>query len=123
MLRLELRPQASRLWTYASPLLAIAMTVGLGVLIFMALDKDPVRALQMFFWEPLKSKYAIGELMVKGTPLLLIALGLSVCFRSNVWNIGAEGQFVIGAVCAGGVALMADKSTGGWIVPALLLAA
>jgi simple sugar transport system permease protein len=100
MLRLEPRPGASRLWTYASPLLAIALTVGLGVLIFLALDKDPVRALQMFFWEPLKSKYAIGELMVKATPLLLIALGLSLCFRSNVWNIGAEGQFVIGAVCA-----------------------
>jgi simple sugar transport system permease protein len=96
--------------------------VGLGVLIFLALDKDPVRALQMFFWEPLKSKYAIGELMVKATPLLLIALGLSLCFRSNVWNIGAEGQFVIGAVCAGGVALLATKDTGGWIVPALLLA-
>jgi general nucleoside transport system permease protein len=92
------------------------------VLIFLALDKDPVRALQMFFWEPLKSKYAIGELMVKATPLLLIALGLSLCFRSNVWNIGAEGQFVIGAVCAGGVALLATKETGGWIVPALLLA-
>jgi simple sugar transport system permease protein len=76
----------------------------------------------MFFWEPLKSKYAIGELMVKATPLLLIALGLSLCFRSNVWNIGAEGQFVIGAVCAGGVALLATKDTGGWIVPALLLA-
>jgi simple sugar transport system permease protein len=76
----------------------------------------------MFFWEPLKSKYAIGELMVKATPLLLIALGLSLCFRSNVWNIGAEGQFVIGAVCAGGVALLASKDTGGWIVAALLLA-
>ena len=122
MLRLEPRPGASRLWTYASPLLAIALTVGLGVLIFLALDKDPVRALQMFFWEPLKSKYAIGELMVKATPLLLIALGLSLCFRSNVWNIGAEGQFVIGAVCAGGVALLATKETGAWIVPALLLA-
>ena len=122
MLRLEPRPGASRLWTYASPLLAIALTVGLGVLIFLALDKDPVRALQMFFWEPVKSKYAIGELMVKATPLLLIALGLSLCFRSNVWNIGAEGQFVIGAVCAGGVALLATKDTGGWIVPALLLA-
>jgi simple sugar transport system permease protein len=60
--------------------------------------------------------------MVKATPLLLIALGLSLCFRSNVWNIGAEGQFVIGAVCAGGVALLATKDTGGWIVPALLLA-
>jgi ABC-type uncharacterized transport system permease subunit len=122
MLRLELRPGASRLWTYASPLLAIALTVGLGVLLFMALGKDPVRGLQMFFWEPLKSKYAIGELMVKATPLLLIALGLAVCFRSNVWNIGAEGQFVIGAVCAGGVALLADKSTGGSIVVVVLLA-
>jgi simple sugar transport system permease protein len=60
--------------------------------------------------------------MVKATPLLLIALGLSLCFRSNVWNIGAEGQFVIGAVCAGGVALLASKDTGAWIVPALLLA-
>ncbi len=122
MLRLEPRPQSSALWTYASPVLAIAITVALGVLIFMALDKDPVRALQIFFWEPLKSKYAIGELMVKATPLLLIALGLSVCFRSNVWNIGAEGQFVMGAACAGSVALLATPSTGLWIVPALLLA-
>ncbi|MEI7785132.1 MAG: ABC transporter permease [Betaproteobacteria bacterium] len=122
MLRLEPRAQASSLWTYASPLLAIALTVSLGVLLFVALGKDPVRGLQMFFWEPLKSTYAIGELMVKATPLLLIALGLAVCFRSNVWNIGAEGQFVIGAVCAGGVALLADKDTGAWIVPALLLA-
>jgi ABC-type uncharacterized transport system permease subunit len=67
----------------------------------------------VFFWEPIKSPATrIGELMVKATPLLLIALGLAVCFRSNVWNIGAEGQFVIGAVAAGGVALLADKDTG-----------
>ena len=58
--------------------------------------------------------------MVKATPLLIIALGLSVCFRANVWNIGAEGQFVIGAVAAGGVALLADKTTGPWIIPAIL---
>eukprot|EP01030_Chromulinospumella_sphaerica_P003071 gene3071-3001_t len=122
MLRLEPRPQASRLWTYASPLLALVLTVLLGVALFMALGKDPVRGLQMFFWEPIKTSYALGELMVKATPLLVIALGLSVCFRSNVWNIGAEGQFVIGAVCAGGVALLADKDTGRWIVLAVLLA-
>jgi general nucleoside transport system permease protein len=96
--------------------------VCIGVLLFSALDKDPLRGLSMFFWEPVKSAYALGELMVKATPLLLIALGLSVCFRSNVWNIGAEGQFVIGAVFAGGVALMADKTTGGWIVLAVMLA-
>ena len=122
MLKLEPRPQASRWWSYGSPVLALAITVLLGVVLFMALGKDPVRALLVFFWEPIKTPYAIGELMVKTTPLLLIALGLAVCFRSNVWNIGAEGQFVIGAVTAGGVALLADKTTGAWIIPAILVA-
>jgi simple sugar transport system permease protein len=122
MLRLELRPEPSRLWGVASPLLALAITVVLGVMLFSALGKDPLKGLQVFFWEPVKSPYALGELMVKATPLLIIALGLAVCFRSNVWNIGAEGQFVMGAVAAGGVALLADKTTGPWIVPALVLA-
>ena len=122
MLKLELRPQASPIWSVASPLLALAITVVLGSLLFIALGKDPVRGLQMFFWEPIKSNYALGELMVKATPLLLIALGLAVCFRSNVWNIGAEGQFVLGAICAGGVALLADKESSRWIVLGILLA-
>ena len=122
MMRFEARPEPSKFWTYASPLLALLVTVVIGVLLFVALGKDPVRGLQVFFWEPVKSPYALGELMVKATPLLIIALGLAVCFRSNVWNIGAEGQFVMGAVAAGGVALLADKTTGPWIVPAILLA-
>jgi simple sugar transport system permease protein len=122
VLRLEMRPQVSPVWSIASPLLALAITVVLGATLFLALGKDPVRGLQMFFWEPVKSGYALGELMVKATPLLLIALGLAVCFRSNVWNIGAEGQFVLGAICAGGVALMADKESTRWIVLAILLA-
>ena len=121
-LQLEARPQASRGWSYASPLLALLVTVVIGVLLFIALGKDPVKGLQVFFWEPIRSAYALGELMVKATPLLIIALGLAVCFRSNVWNIGAEGQFVIGAVAAGGVALLADKTTGPWIIPAIVLA-
>ena len=122
MLKLEPRPQASKMWSYGSPLLALAVTVLLGVILFMALGKDPVKALLVFFWEPVRTPYALGELMVKATPLLIIALGLAVCFRSNVWNIGAEGQFVMGAVTAGGMALMADKNTGIWIIPAILLA-
>jgi simple sugar transport system permease protein len=122
MLKLELRPQLSRFWSYGSPILALAITVVIGVALFAALGKDPVRGLQVFFWEPIKSPYAIGELLVKATPLLIIALGLAVCFRSNVWNIGAEGQFVLGAIAAGGVALLADKSTGPWIIPAILVA-
>ncbi len=122
MLRLEPRPAPSRAWTWGSPLLALAITVVIGVILFTAMGKDPVRGLQVFFWEPIKSAYALGELGVKATPLLLIALGLAVCFRSNVWNIGAEGQFVIGAIAAGGVALLAGKDTGRWIVFAVLLA-
>jgi simple sugar transport system permease protein len=110
------------LWSVASPLLALAITVVIGVVLFLALGKDPVRGLQVFFWEPIKSPYALGELTVKATPLLIIALGLAVCFRSNVWNIGAEGQFVIGAVLAGGVALLADKDSSRWIVLAIVLA-
>ena len=122
MLRLEVRPQPSARWGYASPLLALAITVVIGVILFVALGKDPVRGLQVFFWEPVKSTYALSELMVKATPLLIIALGLAVCFRSNVWNIGAEGQYLIGAIFAAGVALTADKTTGGWIVPAIIVA-
>jgi len=122
MLRLEPRAQTSQLWRYASPLLALAITVVLGVMLFVALGKDPVRGLAVFFWEPIKSVYALSELMVKATPLLLIALGLAVCFRSNVWNIGAEGQFVMGAVFAAGVALMADATTGAGFWVLILLA-
>ena len=122
MLRLEARPQPSSFWSYGSPLLALLITVVIGVLLFIALGKDPFKGLEMFFWLPIKSGYALGELLVKATPLLIIALGLAVCFRSNVWNIGAEGQYIMGAIFAGGVALMADKTTGAWIVLPVILA-
>ena len=122
MLRLEARPEPSAFWRHASPFLALLLTVLFGVLMFVALGKDPVKGLGVFFWEPIKSGYALGELMVKATPLLIIALGLAVCFRSNVWNIGAEGQFVMGAIFAAGVALLAQKDTTRWIVVPILLA-
>ena len=122
MLRLQARAEPSRWWVYASPLLALLVTVVLGVALFMLLGKDPVRGLAVFFWEPLRTGYALGELVVKATPLLLIALGLAVAFRSNVWNIGAEGQYVIGAVAASGVALLAEPGSSKWIVVPILLA-
>ena len=111
MLRLETRSEPSRGWSLGSPALALVLTVMVGTLLFLALGKDPWRALQMFFYEPIRSAYAWGELSIKATPLLLIALGLAVCFRSNVWNIGAEGQFVAGAIAASGVALLADRTS------------
>jgi simple sugar transport system permease protein len=122
MLKLEARPQPSSVWSYGSPLLALLLTVVIRVIMFAALGKDPVRGLEMFFWLPISSGYQIGELLVKATPLLIIALGLAICFRSNVWNIGAEGQYIIGAIFAGGVALLADKSTGAWILVPVVLA-
>ncbi|MEO7128542.1 MAG: ABC transporter permease [Rhodoferax sp.] len=122
MFKLEARPQASKFWSYGSPLLALLITAIIGAVLFVALGKDPVKGMLIFFWEPINSSYALGELMVKTTPLLLIALGLAVCFRTNVWNIGAEGQYVIGAVAAGGVALLAGENTGRWIVVVIMLA-
>ena len=122
MLKLEARPQPSQAMTIASPMIALAITVLLGVLLFVALGKDPLRGLQMFFVEPIRSGYAWSEIAIKATPLALIALGLSICYRSNVWNIGAEGQFILGAIFAGGVAMLAGPQSSRWIVVAILAA-
>jgi simple sugar transport system permease protein len=122
MLRLEARPQPSQAMSFASPLLALLITVLVGMVMFTLLGKDPLRALQMFFYEPIKSAYAWTEIAVKATPLILIGLGLAICYRSNVWNIGAEGQYVIGAVFASGVAMQATADTPRAIVLLILLA-
>ena len=122
MLRLEPRAQLGWAQALASPLIALALTLAAGVLLFTLLGKDPAQALSLFFIEPLKSAYALSELSIKAVPLLLIALGLAVCFRTNVWNIGAEGQFVLGALGAGWVAMHAGPGSSGWIlVPVQIL--
>jgi general nucleoside transport system permease protein len=124
MLKLEARAIPSPAMALLSPLLALLVTVLVGTALFVMLGRDPLRGLQMFFVEPLSSLYALSELSVKATPLILIALGLAVCFRSNVWNIGAEGQFIVGALCAGYVAMQAGPATAGmgkaFVVPVLL---
>ncbi len=122
MLRLEARPEPSRAMSIASPLIALAITVVIGTALFVLLGTDPLRGLAVFFVEPVKSVYALTELAMKATPLLIIALGLAVCFRSNVWNIGAEGQFILGAIAASGIAMMATKDTGHWIFIPVLVA-
>jgi general nucleoside transport system permease protein len=122
MLKLEQRPQPSPVMAIASPILALLLTVLIGVLLFAMLGKPPLRGLELFFVEPIKNASALSELSIKATPLLLIALGLSVCFRANVWNIGAEGQFVLGAIGAGAVAMRATPTSSGLTVVAVLLA-
>jgi len=124
MLRLETRPQPSKVMSMASPLIALAVTVLIGVVLFWILGKDPLRGLQMFFYEPMKNVYGLAELSVKATPLILIALGLAVCYRSNVWNIGAEGQYIFGALGGGWVAMQAGPGTEwmghAYVIPILL---
>lgn len=122
MFKLEARAQPSRLLSVGSPIIALLITVLVGSLLFVALGKNPLDGLRMFFVEPVKSVYALTELTIKATPLIMIALGLAVCFRANLWNIGAEGQFVLGAICGGWVAMQATPDTGRWIVGAVLLA-
>ena len=105
MIRLERRPAASSVWSWASPLLAVILTSISGLIIFALLGKDPVEGFRVFFLNPVSSFWAVMELLLKATPLALCAIGLAVGFRAGVWNIGAEGQFIFGAIFATGVAL------------------
>lgn len=122
MLKLEPRAEPSRALALLSPFLALGITLALGLLLFVALGKDPLQALSMFFYEPVKNARALAELSLKAAPLLLIALGLSVCFRSGVWNIGAEGQFILGTIGATWVALQATPQSSSLLFVGVLLA-
>lgn len=124
MIRLERRAQPSRLMAWCSPLLAVLLTVLCGIVLFLAVGKDPLASLQVFFLEPIKDLHGWAEVGVKVAPLLMIAVGLSICFRANVFNIGAEGQLVVGAITAGAVVLQLDTETNGgfWLISLALLA-
>ena len=109
-LRLERRTESSVALQISAPLIAAALTLLSGFLIFAALGKDPVHAMRVFFLFPLKDLYGVSELLLKAAPLMLIAIGLAVGFRANVWNIGAEGQYIAGAIAASGAALALDRT-------------
>ena len=121
MIRLESRGQVSRAWTTLSPVVAIVLTLISGVVIFSAMGKDPGLALYTFFVQPVTTAYGVTELLVKATPLVLIAMGLSIGFRANVWNIGAEGQFTMGAIVGGGVAIAFHDSENILLLPLVLI--
>lgn len=123
MLRWVPRSAPSRALTLAAPFVALGLTVLFGALLFVALGHPPGQALALFFVEPFRGADAWSELAVKATPLALVALGLAICFRANVWNIGAEGQFIVGALGATAVAMRAHEGTHAAIIlPAIALA-
>ena len=121
LLKLVRRPEASRSMVLLSPLIALALTLLSGIVLFMFMGANPGQALYAFFIEPLTSLYGWGELGVKATPLALIAMALSIGFRAGVWNIGAEGQLTLGAICGAGIALWLHDIEGFWILPLMIL--
>ena len=112
MLRLEARSEPSAAMRAATPFLAVVLTMLAGAALFASLGRNPVQALTLIFISPLTSIAGWAELLVKATPLILMATGLAIGFRANIWNIGAEGQFTIGAVTGGSVALWAFPGGG-----------
>ena len=121
MFNLERRVEQSKLWLALSPLLAIVLTILSGIIIFSVLDKDPWLSLYTFFIQPLTTGFGFTELIVKATPLILIGAGLSIGFKANVWNIGAEGQFTMGAIAGGGTALFLSNQESLLVLPAVLV--
>ncbi len=111
----------SQLFSYLSPVIALLLTVLLGAIVFMALGKDPVQAMYSYFIEPLTETWSLHELLIKATPLILIAVGLSVCYLSNNWNIGAEGQFLMGAVAGSAIPVLAPDFQSFITLPLMLV--
>lgn len=125
MLKLEKRPQPSKMWTLLTPPLAVFATMIFGGLLFGLLGTPPVEAIRTIFWEPLFGEFAFyyrPQLLVKGGPLILIAIGLSLGFRAGIWNIGAEGQYIMGAIFGAGAGLAFYPMEAWYIFPIMILA-
>nr|WP_250813499.1 ABC transporter permease [Neorhizobium tomejilense] len=120
-IELQKRARVSTLFSILSPLLALALTLLFGAIMFWLLGKNPVSALYSFFVEPLLEVWSLHELAIKAAPLILIAVGLSVCYRSNNWNIGAEGQFTIGAITGSILPVMYPDWHSPLILPLMLI--
>jgi general nucleoside transport system permease protein len=119
---LEKRAEQSNMIALISPLIAIAMTVVTMSILFAVLGKNPISALGVYFIDPLIDGYSLQEIAVKAAPLVMIAIGLSLCYLANAWNIGAEGQFLVGAVAGSWLAVKTQGTDAGpWVMPAMLL--
>jgi len=126
MIRLEKRPTPSRAWALSTPILAVVLTMIAGGLMFAALGKDPVEVIRVIFWDPLFHERFSGflrpQLLVKAGPLILIAIGLSLGFKAGVWNIGAEGQYIMGALFGAAFGLALYPSENPLIFPGMIVA-
>lgn len=116
------RRSVSPLRQIVTPLLAFAIALLVAGAVLWGMGKSLKVALDVYIVEPLTSSWGLQEVILKATPLTLIAIGLIFAIRANRWNIGAEGQYVIGGMLAGAVAIFTHEKSGVWIMPALLAA-
>lgn len=121
--KVEPRRQVSSVLQYATPPLSVLATVAAAFVLFALMGYDPVRALYDLFVAPLLDVQGLSELALKASPLVMIGVGLAAGFRANIWNIGAEGQLIVGAIAGSGVALWFYGQDGWWILPLMALAA
>ncbi len=121
-IRLVPRGRPSALWTYASPVLAIVLTIVVSGAMFAAMGKPPLSAVYAFLVAPLVQTGGLPALAIKAAPLIMMGAGLALCYRASVWNIGCEGQFTIGAICAGGLALGLPNLPWPILYPAAMIA-
>jgi len=120
-IELEKRANPSTFFSVLSPFLALGLTVLAGGIMFALLGKDPISALYSFFVEPLLDVWSLHEIAIKAAPLILIGVGLSVCYRSNNWNIGAEGQFIAGAIAGAIVPVVFHDWHSPLVLPLMLI--
>lgn len=124
MIRLERRAEPSSAWRWGAPLVAVLATMVAGGFLFALLGKDPFIAIRTIFWDPLFgpfADYTRAQLLVKAGPLILIAIGLSFGFRAGVWNIGAEGQYILGAIVGAALGLHFYPAETRWIFALMII--
>src|SRR3569623_2689902 len=121
---LEKRTERSNAIALISPMIAIGLTIVTMTILFAILGKNPLLALHAYFIAPLTDSYSLQEIAVKATPLVMIAIGLSLCYLANAWTIGAEGHFLIGAVAGSWIAVKTQGTdAGAWVLPVMLVLA
>ena len=120
--KIEARAEPSRRMAFAAPLIATGLTIVISSLFFLTLGLNPILTLYTFFVQPLTSINGVSEWLLKASPLIMIACGLAIGFRANVWNIGAEGQLILGAIAAAGVGLFAPWQESVLLLPSMVLA-
>jgi len=120
--KLEKRAEPSRFMLYATPFGSVLVTMIVGAIIFSIIGYDGLGAVREVFLTPILNPLKWQEVAMKASPLILIGVGLAVGNRASIWNIGAEGQYVAGALAGTGVGLLTQNATGPWILPLMFAA-